>query len=1338
MAELTAAFYGFLTSIAPLLAPCARAQAPSPSAQDAAKTDRSRDITRDFVIEDGLAVTLWAETPQLFNPTAMDVDARGRVWITEAVNYRQWQGRNAGLHRPEGDRVVILEDTDGDGVCDSAKVFVQDKDLVAPLGIAVIGDKVIVSCSPAAYVYTDFDGDDKPDRREVLLTGFGGHDHDHGLHSFVAGPDGRWWFNTGNAGPHIVKDKSGWTLRSGSIYRGGGEHDTDNAPRMVSDDGHIWTGGLVLRVDPDGAHLRVLAHNFRNNYEVALDSFGNMWQSDNDDDGNASCRTLFVMEGGNHGYFSADGSRYWNADRRPGQSTPVAHWHQDDPGVVPAGAINGAGGPTGVVVYEGDLFGAKLDGAVLDADAGRNCVYAHIPHKNGAGFDLETTVFLSSITGKGDTQKERWFRPSDVAVGTDGSIFVADWWDPGVGGHLAGDREAYGRILRIAPRGAKLAKPKYDVVSDDGALHALDSPAVNVRWLGWKSLHDELTRAVPALEKAASTGDKRFRARALWLLARADDNGAKAAAAYLHDPDEDIRTTAFRALVSRPSDVLATARATAADPSPAVRREVALALADLPYAGCRDIWNALAKSFDGKDRWYLEALGIGARDKEDMLWRELVADAPADPLQWSEAMAAITWRLHPTAAVPALAARAGAASLSTAARKQAVDALAFVHDRSAAEEMATLALAGPKDVRPLALWWIENRDTNDWSAYKVAASISALDRKDAKLVYTSGIVEKGSVAVDADITGATSLWLVVTSGKRGNACDWSDWLEPRLVGPAGETKLVEVPWTRASAEWGNTQIGKNADGGKLAIGGREFVDGIGTHAASEIAYALPARGYARFREAASTTAAKRSARRASRRVQVYVDAPRDVSAWAEKLHRRRRIAGARESRCARGRGPRRRPCAHPSRGAEEARCARRIDCVRGDLQELRSRDPRAGERVLPASDRERRGDAVREGARRALRRSQARRQGVLRDAGRVLELPRVPRARRGYRPGSHEHPREVRQARDPRRDPEPQRRDRVRVRHVARRDDGRNARVGLHRRRRRHGGDQGHERQAQRARSLRDRIAHEAEALDDARQHRARSRARRSRRRRRDAARGLRRQAQARCAREAVRRNRSRRLDELLERSEREDRRRVVGLGRDPALPGEPDRVLAHRGRLRGLPAHGRVALPARIEARQLGRAAAHDRARQGVAEEHRGAARIAQRGRHLEHRRRRHGRRSHAHERPAHGEGVPVQREAARRMEPLRDHDERRRAHARSERPRAEPRALVRRCGGQDLPAIRGRADRVPQHRAATDRAARALTPERAAQDFRPAASAHDERARQCGRTLTRIVSMR
>jgi putative membrane-bound dehydrogenase-like protein len=880
----TTSSYWILALTSPLLAGDVQAQA---------KLSAAHDVTAEFALPEGLAVTQWAETPQVYNPTAMDVDAQGRVWVTEAVNYRQWQGRNPGLHRPEGDRVVILEDTDGDGVCDSSKVFVQEKDLVAPLGIAVLGDKVIVSCSPMAIVYTDADGDDKPDQREVFLTGFGGHDHDHGLHSFVAGPDGRFYFNTGNAGPHIVTDRSGWTLRSGSLYRGGGEFETDNAPRMVSDDGRIWTGGLVLRIDPDGQHMAVLAHNFRNNYEVALDSFGNLWQSDNDDDGNASCRTLFVMEGGNHGYFSADGSRYWNADRRPGQSIQTAHWHQDDPGVIPAGTINGAGGPTGVAVYEGDLCGSRCDGMILNADAGRNCVYGHIPHARGAGFELERTIFLAPTTATAPpsangqsgeptdaaAKNSRWFRPSDVAVGTDGSVFVADWWDPGVGGHAAGDAQAYGRILRIAPRGSKVARPAYDSTTIEGALAMLASPAVDVRWQGFRALQAERERALPAIVRALASTNDRQRARALWLAASSGDSGAKVAEVYLGDPNPDLRLVAFRALRSRPGDLLRLARARADDPSPAVRREVAIALRDVPYGACRDILLTLARGFDGSDRWYLEALGIGAQGKEDALYADLAAAQNPDPSKWSAAFAAIAWRLHVKSAVPALALRAGSAALTPAARTQAVDALAFVRERAAAEAMVNLALAGPEDVRPRAAWWVENRDSNDWSAYTLAAQVGLGERQDAKLVYSSGAVTHGSVEVDADIRGARTLWLVVNPGKNGNACDWSDWIEPRLVTAAGETKLVELPWVRAGAAWGAVGIGQNANGGKLAIGGRVFADGIGTHAASEIVYALPAQDYTRFKATAGIDDGGSGQPGAKPQVefQVFVDAPHDAS-----------------------------------------------------------------------------------------------------------------------------------------------------------------------------------------------------------------------------------------------------------------------------------------------------------------------------------------------------------------------------------------------------------------------------------------------------------------------------
>ena len=407
-----------------------------------------------FDVPEGFRVSLFAESPDLYNPTAMAVDARGRIWVTEAVNYRKWDGRNPGREHAAGDRVVVLEDTDHDGRADVSKVFVQDPDLRAPLGIAVLDSRVFVSCSPHLFVYHDEDGDDVADRRETFLTGFGGFDHDHGLHSVVVGPDGRLVFNAGNAGPHVVTDAEGWTLRSGSIYNGGGPSVVDNRPGLLSDDGRVWTGGLVLSVGEDGGGLRVLAHNFRNNYEVAVDSYGDLFQSDNDDDGNASCRVLWCMEGANHGYFSADGSRYWTLDRRPGQNTQAAHWHQDDPGVVPHGTITGAGGPTGVCVYE--VADSPLSGSVFAADAGAGVVYHLRPQVQASGFALPLERLIEPRALEGDTPEDErlrgdWFRPSDVTYDAQGVIYVADWFDPGVGGHWAGDREAYGRILRLQP-----------------------------------------------------------------------------------------------------------------------------------------------------------------------------------------------------------------------------------------------------------------------------------------------------------------------------------------------------------------------------------------------------------------------------------------------------------------------------------------------------------------------------------------------------------------------------------------------------------------------------------------------------------------------------------------------------------------------------------------------------------------------------------------------------------------------------------------------------------------------------------------------------------------------
>jgi len=682
----------------------------------------------ELYLPDDLEATLWAESPMLYNPTNMDVDLRGRIWVTEAVNYRNYNNDSLKfLHHGKGDRVMILEDTNGDGKADASKVFVQDKDLVSPVGIAVIGNKVIVSCSPNLIIYTDENGDDQPDKKEIFLTGFGGIDHDHSLHAVFAGPDGHWYFNTGNAGPHIVKDRSGWMLRSGSIYTGGSPYNKKNEGNMKSDDGKTWVGGLALRIKPDGTGLKVLGHNFRNSYEIYPDSYGNLWQNDNDDQV-VTCRTSWLMEGGNAGYFSSDGTRFWQADQRPGQDIFRAHWHQDDPGVMPAGDRSGTGAPTGVVMNEGDALGTKYRGMLLSADAGRNVIFGYHPSLERSGFNLgKRANFITSLATDNESYvwndtaqnklREKWFRPSDVTIGTDGAIYIADWYDPVVGGHQMHDTIGYGRIYRITPKNKKLTAPKFNLATVEGQLQAFRNPAVNVRNQGYEKLRQQGDKVVEKVLPLLSDPNPYVKARATWLLSQLGEKGKSKVEELLNDPDEQSRATAYRALRQTVRDIIPYAKKMAADNSAFVRREVAVSLRDLPYDKTKSILLEIAKSYDGEDRWYLETLGSALTGHESGIYPEIkkmFASGNNSAVQWNKQMAGFAWRLHPAEAVSDLTLRSNDAQLTAAERQNALTALAFINDKAAATNMVTLSSSKIPEVSESAKYWLSFRQSNDW------------------------------------------------------------------------------------------------------------------------------------------------------------------------------------------------------------------------------------------------------------------------------------------------------------------------------------------------------------------------------------------------------------------------------------------------------------------------------------------------------------------------------------------------------------------------------------------------------------------------------------------------
>ena len=258
-------------------------------------------------------------------------------------------------------------------------------------------------------------------------------------------------------------------------------HDPALHAGKPSDDGHVYVGGFTARMNPDGTNVEIIGHNYRNSYEQSVTSLGDVFQNDNDDP--PACRVSWVMEYANFGFSSNDGQRSWQADRRPGQTVPVAEWRQDDPGMAPVGDVYGGGSPTGNVFYENGALGAAWEGTFLAADAGRNEIFSYQPARQGAGFALDRKIFMTSnvkqqYAGIGLRRRpaaggapETLFRPSDIAVGPDGAIYISDWIDARVGGHQDLDDTLSGAIYRIAPKGFVSNVPKFDAGDDRRADH---------------------------------------------------------------------------------------------------------------------------------------------------------------------------------------------------------------------------------------------------------------------------------------------------------------------------------------------------------------------------------------------------------------------------------------------------------------------------------------------------------------------------------------------------------------------------------------------------------------------------------------------------------------------------------------------------------------------------------------------------------------------------------------------------------------------------------------------------------------------------------------------------
>jgi putative membrane-bound dehydrogenase-like protein len=577
----------------------------------------------------GLHVQTMATEPTLINPTNIDVDEKGRVWVTEAYNYRFEINNNKP--KPEGDRILILEDKDGDGTLETSKTFYQGAEINAPLGICVLGNRVIVSQSPYVWAFYDDNGDDKADRKEILFQGIGGEQHDHGIHTFTFGPDGKLYFNFGNMG-ETLKDKNNKTVL---------DQDGDEiGPKKYKE-------GMAFRCDPDGSNVEVLGHNFRNPFEVAVDSYGTVWQSDNDDDGNKGVRINYVMEHGNFGFKDEMTGASWPSERiNMEDAIPLRHWHLNDPGVVPNLLQTGSGSPTGILIYEGSLLPAQFHNQIIHSEPGHNVVRSYPVKKNGAGYTADIVNILNN-------DRDQWFRPADVCIAPDGSLIVADWYDPGVGGHRVGDLER-GRIYRVAPTSlaSKYVVPKFNFETPNGAVAALQNPNLAVRRHAYLALVGMNEKAIPALKKLwNSTGDQRMRARALWILSKSTDS-KKYIDEAIADKNPDIRITGLRAARQTKLNTNIYVKQLVNDPSMEVLRECSITLRHNKTEEAAELWAKLAVKHNGTDRWYLEALGIGADKQWDTFLAAYLKEVK-DPLATAGGKD-IIWRSRTALALPFL------------------------------------------------------------------------------------------------------------------------------------------------------------------------------------------------------------------------------------------------------------------------------------------------------------------------------------------------------------------------------------------------------------------------------------------------------------------------------------------------------------------------------------------------------------------------------------------------------------------------------------------------------------------------------------------------------------
>ncbi|MCE6987749.1 PVC-type heme-binding CxxCH protein [Dyadobacter sp. CY323] len=560
-----------------------------------AKFLSAQEAVAAMTIKEGFQVNAWASEPMMTQPMAFCWDDRGRMWIAENKDY---ESRGKGFSNAGTSRILILEDTDKDGVADKKTVFMEG--IAFPSALAVGFDGVFIGAPPNLLFVPDKNGDDKADMDniEVLLTGWGIRDRHETLNSFHWGPDGWLYGLQGFATP----SKVGKPVGKGKLFK-----HNDPFPENIEVENGVDINGGVWRFHPTKKIFEVVAHGFSNPWGVDFDAKGQMLIT--------ACVIPHLWHVIPGGIYHRQGGQHFNPYVYNDIKTIADHTHRSAHG--------------GARVYLSDAFPKDEQGKIFMANIHEHGILSDILVPKGSGFSgKHGDEFMMA-------NNAQWVGFS-MEIGPEGAMYVLDWHDADICGSDVLNSET-GRIFRITPKKslAENWKGRYDDLNKMSDEDLASLQASKSDWHARRARVILQSRATKGkISKAAldrlselykSSGNADERLRAMWTLNITENLDEKDLILALSDSDAHIRSWAIQFLSeeNKPS-LQATAqfsKMAIEDKSAVVRLYLAAAL----------------QRMDNASKWTVaEGLVAHAEDSEDhnlpkMIWFGIEPLVKANP-----------------------------------------------------------------------------------------------------------------------------------------------------------------------------------------------------------------------------------------------------------------------------------------------------------------------------------------------------------------------------------------------------------------------------------------------------------------------------------------------------------------------------------------------------------------------------------------------------------------------------------------------------------------------------------------------------------------------------------